>query len=226
MNLFRIKDLSEHFVCFNDDTFLIKETVAEDFFVDGMPCESALFGVISSQNPNDVFPHILVNNSAILNKYFSKKEVMKKNRKKFFSLKYGKDVIRNYALIPFIYISDFRDLHLPASHLKSNFSELFKLEPELMKKSTSSRFRSKEDVNQWLVKDYNMCKGTFYPRNPKWGMKFELGVDEDAYEYVKCQKGKAVCLNDSVESLNFEEIRSKLVEAFETILPEKSSYEK
>ncbi len=226
MNYFRIKELSEHFVCFNDDTFVINNTSPEDFFVDGQPCESALLGVLSARDPDDVFPHILVNNNALINKYFSKKEVLKKNWRKFFSPIYGKDVVRNFALLPFVYFSDFRDLHLPASHLKSSFEELFRFEPEYMKAATSNRFRSWEDVNQWLLKDWNMCKGNFHPRSPKWGMKFELGDDDDAFEYVTRQKGKVVCLNDSSESIDFKTIREKLVESFETILPEKSGFEK
>lgn len=33
MNLYRIKNLSEQFVLFNDDTFVISDTVAEDFLL-------------------------------------------------------------------------------------------------------------------------------------------------------------------------------------------------
>lgn len=226
MNLYRVKDLSEHFVLFNDDTFVISDTVAEDFFVDGKPCESALLGVISSQDPKDVFPHILINNSAVLNKHFSKREVIKKNWRKFFTLKYGKDVIRNCALFPFAYFSNFQDFHLPASLLKSSLEELFRLEPEYMKKATSNRFRSHDDVNQWLVKNYNMCKGNFCPRNPKWGRKFELGIDEGAIEYIKEQKGKVICINDSTDELDFDMLQKQLKEAFESILPETSVFER
>lgn len=226
MNIHRLKELSEQFVLFNDDSFIINQTKPEDFFVDGLPCESALLGVISSRNVDDVFPHMLVNNNAILNKYFSKKEVLHKYCSKFFSLKYGKDGLRNICLLPFVYFSDFRDLHLPASHLKSSFKEVWAIEPEQVKKRSSYRFRSGEDINHWLIKDWNMCKGKFFPRSPKWGKKFELGVDSGAEEYIRKQKGKVVCLNDSIESIDFEEMQQKLVIAFESILPNKSCFEK
>lgn len=36
-NLFKIPKLSEHFVYFNDDMFLIKETNLNDFFINGLP---------------------------------------------------------------------------------------------------------------------------------------------------------------------------------------------
>ena len=35
--LFRIPNLSEHFIVFNDDTFLMRETRPSDFFIDGLP---------------------------------------------------------------------------------------------------------------------------------------------------------------------------------------------
>lgn len=35
--LFRIPNLSEHFIIFNDDTFLMRETKPEDYFVNGKP---------------------------------------------------------------------------------------------------------------------------------------------------------------------------------------------
>ncbi|WP_197026396.1 stealth family protein [Oribacterium sp. P6A1] len=226
MHLHNIKELSEHFVLFNDDIFIIKPTHPKDFFVDGLPCESALLGVISSQNINDVFPHILINNNAIINKHFSKKEVLLKNKNKFFSIRYGKDIIRNIALLPFVYFSDFRDMHLPASHLKSIFEEVWEAEPEEMRKRSSNRFRSINDINHWLIKDWYICKGQFFPRSPKWGKKFELGIEDGAGEYIRNQTGKTVCLNDSIDTLDFRMIQSKLIDAFECILPDKSSFEK
>jgi hypothetical protein len=35
--LFKVPDLSEHFIIFNDDTFLMRETKVSDFFIDGKP---------------------------------------------------------------------------------------------------------------------------------------------------------------------------------------------
>lgn len=43
---------------------------------------------------------------------------------------------------------------------------------------------------------------------------------------IKRQKYKMICLNDSNPDLDFEKYQKELIEAFETILPEKSSFEK
>ena len=37
---------------------------------------------------------------------------------------------------------------------------------------------------------------------------------------------KMICVNDMVSNKNYERIKQELIEAFETILPEKSSFEK
>lgn len=225
MHLNSIEELSEQFVLFNDDMFLISDTTPEDFFVDGKPCESALLGILSSKDYKDVFPHILLNNSAIINKHFSKKQVLKAHCGKIFNPKYGKDVLRAVLLKPFVYFSDFRDLHLPSSHLKSYFNEIWTAEPEIMYNATKSRFRSKEDIDHWLVKNWYICKGDFVPRSPKWGKKYELGVDKGECEYIKKQQGKVICINESDGNIDFDAIRKRLVDAFDSILPEKSSFE-
>ena len=226
MYLNRLEGLSEKFVLFNDDAFFISDTTKEDFFDGELPCESALLGVISSQNIKDVFPHIVLNNSAIINKHFSKKAVMAKHKSKFFSPRYGKNMVRNISLLPFVYFSDFRDLHLPSSHLKSNFDEVWKAEPEALYDGTKSRFRSMNDINHWLIKDWYLCKGEFSPRRTDWGNRFELGVDRGVFDYITNHKGKVVCLNDSDDSIDFESIQKELKESFEKILPEKSQFEK
>ncbi|MDE8160206.1 capsule biosynthesis protein CapK, partial [Erysipelothrix rhusiopathiae] len=38
----RIEGLSEHFVYFNDDMFLNKPVTPEDFFKEGLPCDTAV----------------------------------------------------------------------------------------------------------------------------------------------------------------------------------------
>ena len=54
MNFHRIKDLSEHFVYFNDDMFLINPTTKEDFFVNGLPCDSAVMKPAGLEDHSDI----------------------------------------------------------------------------------------------------------------------------------------------------------------------------
>lgn len=225
MYIHRIPGLSEEFICFNDDMFFIAPTEENDFFKDGKPLESFLLGTLTSDNYYDVFSHILLNNSTILNMNFNKKAVLKNNMNKIFSLKYGKEIFRNLLLFPFLFFSDFRDLHLPTSYLKSQFERVWSKENKILSTVTKGKFRSKDDVSHWLIKDWYLCEGEFEPRSPKWGKKFELGRDNDVYNYILKQSGKVVCLNDSDDSIDFNCVQPKLVDCFETLLPDKSQFE-
>ena len=47
MNIHRIKGLSDHFIYFNDDTFLIDHVAEERFFRDGLPCDIAALNAMN-----------------------------------------------------------------------------------------------------------------------------------------------------------------------------------
>jgi hypothetical protein len=70
LNLHRIEGLSEKFIFFNDDMFIIKPMQKTDFFRKGLPCERALLANVTSSDPNAIFPHLLLNHAAVLNKNF------------------------------------------------------------------------------------------------------------------------------------------------------------
>ena len=225
LHLHRIQQLSEQFVLFNDDMFLLRPVKPTDFFQKGMPCDTVRMGPVQALSGEDIFPHGVLNNCGVLNKHFSKREVLCRHWRKFFSCKYGSGLIRNLLLSPFRYFSGFYDLHLPTSHLKSTFREIWDLEPELMHRSASQRFRSREDVTHWLMKWWRFCQGRFIPRSIGWGRCFELGNDPNVSEVIRSRRYKAVCLNDSDPDLDFPRIQKDLTEAFEKILPRKSGFE-
>lgn len=223
----RIPELSEHFVLFNDDMFLTAPVGPEDFFRDGLPCEMALMDAPAPVDTRDVFPHMMINNCAVINQHFVKQEVLRRNALKFFSLKYGGGLVRNLLLAPLRYFSSFRGPHLTSSYLKSTFETVWQEEPELLGLTGTHRFRSREDLTHWLMKDWQLCQGTFFPRSCKWGKHFELGDDPDEIicRCIERQKYRVVCLNDSTMELDVDTLQKKLAHSFERILPEQSGYE-
>lgn len=226
LNLHRIQSLSEHFVLFNDDTFLIDYVRQEDFFRKGLPCETVRLGSVYAEHPDDIFPHTVLRNMSIINKHFRKEEVMKRFWYKFFSPRYGTGLLRNLLLAPFKYFSSFYDTHLPASHLKSTFFEVWTEEQAVLKDSATHRFRSWNDVTHWLIKCWRFCQGKFVPRSNRWGRYFVIGKDQELIKTIEKQKYRAICINDGDPDLDFEKCQAELVEAFELILPEKSAFEK
>lgn len=226
--LHNIPDLSEQFVLFNDDMFLTAPVTPEDFFEDGLPRDTALMDIVTAPYPEDCLPHILTNNFSILNRHFNKKNVLKQNRRKFFTRKYKTDVIRNICLMPFQYFSCFRDTHLPSSYLKSTFQQVWKEERHELETCGKHRFRSKSDYSHWLMKCWQICEGNFAVRETSWGHHFELWEDDidTICKAIEKQKYHAVCLNDSKENIAFEEIKRKLDRSFLSVFPKLSAYER
>lgn len=224
LHIHKIPNLSEKFVLFNDDMFLTDDVKETDFFRNGLPCETALLGQIS---PIEWGPwiHSVVNNMTLINQHFSKKEVIRNNYKKFFSLNYGKFLFQNVLLSASPNFSCFKDTHLPTSHLRSTFMEVWQEEPELLKNSSGFRTRNREELSHWLMKYWQMCRGCFYPRSVKWGKMYTLGKDMEWSESIRKQTYKAVCLNDG-ENIDFEQVQREMLSAFDAILPEKSQFEK
>jgi ribulose kinase len=63
----------------------------------------------------------------------------------------------------------------------------------------------------------NLCKGKFYPRNPKKaGKYFEIFKNDDEIaDYMRNQRGKMICINDTANTVNFEEKKLGVIDAFE-----------
>lgn len=225
--LHRIPDLSEHFVLFNDDMFLTRPVQPGDFFRDGLPCDSALLDLVTAPSPEDCLPHMLTNNFSVINRHFSKRDVMRKHFWKFYHPRYGKDLLRNLLLGPFQYFSAFRDSHLPSSHTKQTFEKVWDAEPALLEACGANRFRSKNDLTHWLMKSWQICEGNFSVRSTRWGRHYELWEDDIDIicRDLTTRKYHAVCINDSSTDIDFEAIKQKLTNAFQTVLPNPSRFE-
>lgn len=237
MNFHRINELSEHFVYFNDDMFLLSSVNPEDFFVQGLPCDTAVENALYFAPRNRGIEEIefgklflaTVPDMVIINKYFNKRDSFKRNIGKWINPRYGLLNFRTLLLLPWKYYTGFMNYHLPYSYLKSTYKEVWDHEQKILDETCKSKFRSAYGVNHWVFTYWQLTKGRFYPRNPKIGKQFgmydEDKKNQDAYEAVEKQKYKMVCLNDEVEGNGFYEIKNKLNGLFETILPEKSTFE-
>lgn len=228
LNMHRIEGLSDNFVYFNDDTFLCSPCAEDVFFKNGLPCDSAVLDQIMPSIVGHQFVHILCNDVSIVNAHFSKKEVIKKNLTKFFNYKYGKYLLLNFCFFWYGGFAGFRNFHLPQAFRKCDFEELWKLESQLLEQTSLHRFREYTDINQYAVRMLNLCKGEFYPRNPKTaGQYFEIGNHDDAIaDYMRNRKGKMICINDNDFCVvDFEKEYRFLHNLFKEIFPNKSSFE-
>lgn len=224
-NLHRIKGLSEHFVYFNDDVFVIDKVVPEDFFVNGLPCDKPRVGPLY---PEGTFAYFLFNNIQLLNRHFSLKESIKANWPKWLKGQSIPELIKLAVYGRKDVIPGVDSWHIHTSFNKSTFPILWEKEGELIHATCKNRLRTKEDVTAYCVRNWQLLSGQFYPKRVigKYFATAGLENSRAAVDYVKKQKGKVVCLNDTENEKDFELHRQMILEAFEAILPEKSSFER
>lgn len=229
VNIHRIKDLSENFVLFNDDMFVLKPMKKEDFFINGIPRDSFSENCITIGAKNDIFPHILLNNMAIINSKFSKRKTYLKYPFKFLNLKYG---LKNFRTLCFLGWSNYAgiyDTHLPVALCKSTIDTVWKENFEQLKCTSHNRFRSINDMSQYTFRFYQMLSGNFIPRSFHYGKRVSLNNDtknnSKIFNYIKNQKYKMICINDGKID-DFFSLKNELISSFEKILPDKSSFEK
>ena len=225
LNLHRIEGLSEQFVYFNDDMFLIKKTSIEDFFKEGLPVDSAVLSPIIVSDINDI-GYVVANNMGIINKYFNKNDVIKKSISKWVNIKYGKNLLRSLFLMPWRHFPGFFNDHLPQPFLKQTFVSLWEKEYDVIDSTCRNKLRNYHtDVSQWLARYWQLCENRFMPSSIKRGKDLDV-VKDDAADFIKRQRAKMICINDSDKIEDFERLRQNIENAFNEILGEKSSFEK
>lgn len=226
LNLHRIEELSDKFVYFNDDIFITNSMKKEDFFMNDKPRFIAGCDTIYSEDYNDTFAHIILNNMSIINKYFCKKEVIKKNFNKWFNLNYDiKSLTKTLSLTLFNKFSSMVIPHLAMPILKSTINEMWEKEGTILDKTSRNKFRSKEDVNQLIFSFYDIARNNFEPSNKKLGIYYDIKDNiSNVIQSIEEQKYKMICISDEM-NIDFDVVRNKINNSLDKILPDKSKFE-
>lgn len=230
LNLHRIEALSEHFVYFNDDFFLIDKVTPGRFFRKGLPCDMAIFDVVASLRPSDNFAHLILNNVSAINSKFNKFKVLYNNSPKWFYWKYGIYLLRTLALLPWPYFTGFMNPHLPNAFLKSTLDKVWATYPDLLKSTCASKFRSVNDYTQWLFRYWQLVKGNFHPINVfRSSIYYEITEKNMPHieKLITHQEKPIVVLNDVERDtpIPVELYATRIRTAFNSILGTKSSFE-
>ena len=231
LNLHRVADLSERFVLFNDDTYLLRPMRPEDFFRNGLPvipCDLAIPRWLGWGTPS----RVVLNNAGVLKRSMDVERLVWKNMGKFTDVRAlgfsraAKNFVSfavNRVFIPGTFG------HLPQPHLKSTFEEIWRAQPRIMEMTSRSRFRSEYGVNHWMACAWNMLEGRFYPVNEqRRGITVTLnGAEVDRVcATIVGQRCSEICINDAKVKEDIFGLFAEVGKAFETLLPEKSSFEK
>lgn len=233
LNFHRIKSLTEQFVYFNDDMFLVNPTKPTDFFKNGKPCDSAILNVHCPNKVESIYD-MQINNVRIINSHFDMKKNMREHKSNWFNHKYS--LFHNAQNLVFSSCRrypGFQPLHVCNAFLKRTYKEVWAKEFEALDMTSRRKFRSPLDVNQWLFKDWQIASNNFIPSNKSKISKalyISTFSKEERVKQVKkvffSRKYKFTCINDGNLGDEFESTKEAINGLFKKKFPEKSSFEK
>ena len=129
------------------------------------------------------------------------------------------------ACPPFV---GFDEPHVPQDFLKTSFTEAWEQDYDIFDATSRHALRDDHDVNQWLIRHRQLAQGRFIAARPIRNAFFDVTHhDITAVEAVRSQKVPVICLNDGgISDTSFDQMCKELSNAFQMILPQKSSFEK
>lgn len=225
----KIEGLSENFVYFNDDFFLINKTEEDYFFKGGKPRDMLAFQPVVANPNNPVMSHLYMNNSLVLCKYFNKRENVKAHPGNYFKIGYPPlYFFYNLLELAFPLYTGFYTVHGPSAFCKSTFEEIWSKEEEALKSMSFNRFRSNTDLTPYLFREWQKLSGNFVPTNvmKDFGY-FNISTENNKLlQTIQKQSKKVICINDAKIGDEFDRVKHELQNAFMQILPEVSSFER
>ena len=232
MNLHRIEGLAEHFVYFNDDIFLTRPMKPEQFFDPGTGLPRSQFCEMPCCFEKELrtFNVHMARGIALINKWFPKREIP---WKRYFGTYLNRanplaDNARTLILRLIYpgYFSGLRMCHTYFPYRKSVFETIWEREPEVLMKTTKTRFRGWEEVNQYFAYMWQLVSGEFSPGRINFLLASIHEKEIDGIcRAIEQNRYDSVCLNDSFTDIDFDALAARLDAAFGKILPDKCSFE-
>jgi len=238
MNLVNLNNLSEKFVYMNDDFIIFNPVEKRRFFRENKPVDffchhflprGKLFALIKGKDTwidslnnilkllnKKIFP-IHIENSSLFHHTYS------------FSEK-ANNYLFKYFFQKLIWIKHW---HHPQPLLKHTLTDVYTAFSDEMMACSQNRFRSSNDLTQYIYRYWQLIHGTFYPYKHHDGLVANLDslpVLHHMIEQLLATDNKInfVCFNDSVKLSDdeYQSVKQRLSEFLENHFPDKASFEK
>jgi hypothetical protein len=234
LNFGRIKELSEHFVLFNDDMILNAPIGPDYYFRDGLPCDYNFESPYSNRlyTKENKYGIGVTNycNVAVLNSHFNRKNVVRQAWRKWYGRHlWGKPLLLSLLMLGREQFENFNLFHIEQPMLKSVFQEIWEKEPDLLDRSCS-QFRLDTNLNQYFIRYWQFALNKFYPSKRK-GLYYHIynkDILTDLQKVLLEERTNSVCINDTpyCHEKDFPTVSKTIRECFEKKFPNKSIYEK
>lgn len=230
LQLDRIEDLSEHFVYFNDDMYLIQPVSPDFFFKDGKRTDC-----FCERHPlrfsGTGFSKILHNNIDAINSVLRDKRSVVKNVigfSKWFSqelpLSYRVSNLLNYLFSR--HFVGFSVEHTANAFTKTQFRSAREMFKPYFESTIQNKFRSGMDINQYIVRYWSIFNNDYTLSRNTIGGYYTLNEYNQACEAINgTSEYPVICINDA-EQVKYKEERARAIaKAFRSRFPDKSSFE-
>ncbi len=222
-NIHRIENLSSKFILFNDDLFILRKLIPQDFFENNLPKDM----YIEYLKKNSSRRHnVLRNNySNIIKKYFNKKEYVKKHFFKIFNLRYG---FKNFETLKMLKYKEFKDIytqHLTQPFIKDTFYEVWNKESERLDEACHNKFRADSDIGYAICRYWQILSGKFVPTKRIGKYYIMKNDNKKLIKAIRSRKYKIICINDAKTDIDFEKAKQEINNALSEVFKEKSTFE-
>ena len=218
LSLPNIPELSEHFVVFNDDMYLVSPCEPSLFFHKGLPRDMGVLDVLVTRE-NAVWWHNAFNNLVLINHNYRKRGQLK--IKKWLNPTYGlKGFYKNACLWRFNLFPGFYEPHLPNSYLKSFCLQTQQNVGTEISQTLTHRVRHLDDITEWYYKQAQLAANKFCPINKDRYGRYCSMSDLGLSDVLTHHKYAYICINDE----NNKELPT-ILRIFHRLLPDRSSFE-
>ena len=171
---------------------LLKPVKPTDFFKNGKPVDMLALQPDVTNVDDTTMPYIYLNNAMLLAKYFDKRQNMKRQPGAYFHIGYpAMYFFYNFLEIMFPRFTGFYTVHGPSPLKKSTYETLWNLEGEYLDQVCSHPFRHREDVSQYVIREYQKLSGNFIPKKAgSPGVKSKLPFGTQPFRFVWWRKTK------------------------------------
>ena len=224
LNFHRIPGLGKQFIYFNDDFILLQKTTLADYFGknDKIKYNFIESAMAISGDLDPTFRQMLINTNDIVNRHF------KKQRLKEITFKDPISLYNNLkAFFKPTYVG-YAPHHFSRVYDQSSYYWLWQNEKSAAEATCKSKFRSDKIITPDILELVQYHHGqTQYYNSSKREKLFDVNKQtiDEVCSAITNRKYKEICFNDLCDDKDFEEVRDKLITAFEQIYPNKSKYE-
>lgn len=226
LNLFRIPDLAEQFVYFNDDVFLARPVQKQEFFLNGKPRHTAIATPWINRN-RDLPYYFYYNVYGEVNAINNITECIHRHPEKWFSHLYGKCMKENIypyrnGVLPGMFFS-----HMGVPFMKSSMKSTWEKYSHSCEQSSQYKVRDIHQLAHQLFSVEDIINGNFEPSANDWGAQLNIENTDGIKTVLQSKRYKMFCLFDTnyddVATIN--RIDADLKGVFEARFPNKSSFE-